>query len=159
MPELLGDAPPDAAEPADDVVVAQRLDRLPPPPFSPEPADDPSRDRLDDERADVRKDTDPSEHQEDRQDAGAVGPRNGVEARQRAGDDRPVERLQPRLVERRPEADGSDRQHDGHRAERVREAPEAEGVIHARSIVGPWKTRSAEHTSELQSRGYLACRL
>src|SRR5439155_6905675 len=149
MAELLGDASSDTPEAADDVVVAQRLDRPSPPPLRPETADHSSSDRLDDQRADVRKDTDPGEHEEDRQDTRGVVLRHRVESRQRARDDRPIERLQPRFVERRPEADGADPEHDAHRGDGVAEAAEAEGVLHPRSIVGPWTTspRRASATS------------
>jgi hypothetical protein len=60
VPELVGHTPAHATEAADDVVAAQRLDRLSPPPLCQRPADHSTCDRLDQERPDVGKDSDPA---------------------------------------------------------------------------------------------------
>src|SRR5213078_3532393 len=147
--ELLRDAPPHATEPADDVVLPQRLDRHSPPSLRPQPADHTARDRLDDERADVGKDTDARQNQKDRDDPSPVILRNRVESGERARDDRAVEGLEPGLPDRRVKADGADAEHHEHRGDCVGKTSEAEGMVHLRSIVGSWTTtpRSASSTS------------
>src|SRR6266540_2198816 len=148
LAELLGDAPADTTEPADDVVVAQPLQRSSHPPLRPHAADDPAGDRLDDEGTDVGKDTDAREHDEDRDDAGAVVLRDGVEAGEGARDERPVERLQPRLAQAPAEAERAEQEHDAECQHGVDEAARMEG-LHTSSIVGSWTAtpKSASLTS------------
>src|SRR5205823_9992657 len=87
--------------------------------------------------------------QQDGADSRAVVLREPIQSREGARDDNTIEGLQPGLTEQQVKADGADAEHDEHRRKGVRETAEAEGVVHLRSIVGPWttKVRSASSTS------------
>ncbi len=97
LPELFGDAAAHTAVAADDVVVAQLVDRLPPPPFDERARQHASRHRLDDNGTGVRDNRQPRDQEDDRQRARRVVGRNRVEARERDRDHRPVEGLKRRL--------------------------------------------------------------
>src|SRR3712207_7976356 len=62
---------------------------------------------------------------------------------------------------RHPRGDAAHAQQEGHRAGEVLAvaAPVAEQEPHQRRAAGQRRLRSEEHTSELQSRQYLVCRL
>ena len=95
LPELLGHAAAHAAVAADDVVVVQLVDRLPPPPVDERAREHASRHRLDDNGTGVRDNRQPREQEDDRQGARRVVGRNRVEAREGDRDHRPVEGLEP----------------------------------------------------------------
>ena len=120
--ELAADALADAAVPADDVVVAHTVDRPPPPPLRECTADHAAGDRLDEGGADVGKDSQPAEHDDDRPELAAGAVRRRIEAVQRPGHDRAVERsrassrprisLNPTVPRMRRTARGSVDPHD-----------------------------------------------
>ena len=142
LAELLAHAAADPSVAADDVVLGELLDRPLPPSFGHCPGEDSTRDPLDQDRRDEGKDSQSGEDEDDRDQARRIVLRNGVEAGQRARDDRAVERLDPPFVrevveKQRPAGDDA---HGG--AERERNAPRRVGVVHG-YIVGAWRTRAS----------------
>ena len=119
--ELVGHTPAHAAVAADDEVAAQPLDRPLPSSFRQHAGQHAAGDRLDDNGAGVRDDRQPAstiaiESARAPSDGGTVS-RPG----ERRGDDRAVERLEPRLVEDEAEADraAADRRRDGHESDSI----------------------------------------
>jgi hypothetical protein len=130
LEELGGDAAADSAIAADDVVVAQLLDRAPPPPLGKRAREDAPRDPLDENGRDVGKDSQPGQHEHDRDQASPVVARHRVEPGKRDRDDRPVGRLHPRLVQRLVEGDRSAHQDGQKGCHGVRHPARAERLDH-----------------------------
>ncbi len=129
--KLVGDLAADAAVAADDEVVAQAFDRSLPSPFGQDAGQDSAGDRLDDNGAGVGDDRQAAEHEHHRDDARAVRARDGVEPRERRRHDRAIERLEPRFVQSRVEADRAAGERDGDRSQEP-EAPDGDGGRPAR---------------------------
>src|SRR6266511_342003 len=146
--KLLPDPPPHAAVAADDEVVTQPFDRLPPPALSDRSREDPAGDRLDDGSADVRKDSHAAQHDRDGPEPAACALRRRVESVQRCGDDRTVERVEPALAEDELETERSDRELSSRSRENPPDPAQGEAPLHA-CIVGAWtrNPRSGSLTS------------
>jgi hypothetical protein len=135
VPELDRRPPADAPVAADDVVVAQPLDRPPPPSFRQRAGENAAGNPFDENRGDVGKDSQSREDEEDRHRPRRVGSRDRVQSGQRGRHDRPVERLQPALVQRRVEGDRPGREDQEQRPDRVPHPARAERLPHPSSIL------------------------
>ena len=142
LAELARDPLSNPSVPTDDEVVVLLFDRLPPSFLRPSTREHPARDRLDDDRADVGKDSHAGKDEHHCPEPAGGSMRRRVEPVERGRDDRAVERVQPALVENDPKPDGSRADDDARREEDTRQAAHREGLRHA-CIVGVWKTRPA----------------
>src|SRR5439155_20645712 len=103
------------------------VDRLPPSPYGEGAREHPSLHRLDDTGTGVRDNRQPRKEQHDRQGARGVGGRNRVETREGDGDRRPVEGLEPRLLEDEPKPDRPGRERERDRGEKELRLTEPDG--------------------------------
>ena len=111
-------------------MISQTFDGAFLPPLGQDAGENPAGDCLDDNGARVRDDRQPGEHQEDRDEPGAVALGHGVEPREGRSHDRPVERLEPTLRKGRVEGDRAGDEGDDNRGPETENLPDAEIGLH-----------------------------